>query len=110
MPNKRVILTVVALLVVINVTLGIRWFIVARSTPSSASCINNLRQIDSAKEQWALEKQSDTNAAPTWDEVQNYLRGNLVCPSGGTYVLERIGKPATCSLGGPSHTSPSDRK
>jgi len=48
----------------------------ARRTSHTNACINNLRQIDNAKEQWALEK-GKTVETPDATEIQPYLgRGN----------------------------------
>ena len=65
-------------------------------------CVNNLRQLESAKAQWALEnhKDGDASAVPTWQTVQPYLNGRLICPDGGTYALGRVGERPKCSLAG----------
>ena len=68
------------------------------------SCINNLRQIDAAKQQWALEKNKTAEAVPTVQDLLPYLKDRTfpVCPSGGTYTLNAVGNcrrvpfPATC--------------
>jgi hypothetical protein len=106
MSNQRAILTVVALMVLVNVILGIRWFVASRATPSSAPCVNNLRQIANAKEQWALEQKKTLDDVPGWSDVQSYLNKALICPAGGTYTLGRVGIPPNCSIGGVSHEHP----
>src|ERR1044071_7654212 len=54
---------------------------------SPPSCINNLRLIESAKEQWALENNKTNSDIPTWTNLTIYLgRGGtavLKCPLGG---------------------------
>ena len=82
---------------------GVPNFIRARATRAAAPCINNLRIIDAAKNEWALEIGKTTNNAPTWDDVRPYLPDSRshsipVCPDGGTYTLGRVGEPPTCSL------------
>jgi hypothetical protein len=62
--------------------------------------INNLRQVDVAKNQWALE----SNDVVTINDIRPYIeldaKGNLPkCPSGGIYTIGKIGEPRTCSLG-----------
>ena len=84
-------------------------FIRARSTSSQNVCLNNLRQIEGAKRQWALEYSKTTNAIPLWTDVQPYLgRGSQGpiprCPQGGTYILGRVGEVPRCSIGGPGHS------
>jgi len=69
-------------------------------------CINNLRQIDAAKNQWALENNKAAGAVPAAEDLLPYLQNGVfpVCPSGGTYTIGAIGVPPTCSV--PSHVLP----
>jgi chromosome segregation ATPase len=70
------------------------------------ACINNLRQIDAAKQQWALENDKTADAIPSAQDLLPYL-SNLVfpvCPSGGTYMINAVGVPPTCSV--PGHVLP----
>src|SRR5580692_2163497 len=48
-------------------------FIRARTTSQMNACINNLRQIDEAKQQWALEHRAVTTATPAATDLQPYL-------------------------------------
>jgi hypothetical protein len=70
------------------------------------ACINNLRQIDAAKQQWALENSKTDEAVPVALDLVPYLKGNVfpVCPSGGTYTINSVGVPPTCSI--PGHVLP----
>ena len=105
-----VVAAVVASLVVMSaVVLPI--FIRARSTSAQNACINNLGQIEGAKQQWALENKKIASDVPSWADVQAYLgrgtRGEIPkCPQGGTYILGRVGESPGCSIGGPSHSLP----
>ena len=75
-------------------------FVRARNKSQANTCINNLRQLDAAKQQWALEnKQSDTSV-PTASDVQVYLKNNLFphCPSQGTYSLNAANTDPTCTF------------
>jgi len=73
-------------------------------------CVNNLRQIQSAKEQWMLEWGKTTNDVPTWADLNPYMgrtgdaKSEIHCPAGGIYTLRSVGEKPTCSIGGPSHT------
>lgn len=73
----------------------------ARQTAQRNACINNLRQIDSAKDQWAIEEGKMTGDVVTEADILPYFRDNAlpVCPAGGAYELGVIGEPPTCSLG-----------
>jgi hypothetical protein len=66
------------------------------------ACINNLRQLDGAKQQWALENRKTETAVPTEPEIAVYLRSNTVpkCPAGGTYTLNSVKATPTCSIQG----------
>lgn len=48
-------------------------FLEARNTASRNACINNLRQIDNAKQQWALEELRAPNQTPREDELSPYI-------------------------------------
>src|ERR1700677_1325100 len=61
-------------------------FIRARTTSQQNACINNLRQIDGAKQQWALELKVSQTAVPVGTDLQPFLgrgvNGTLPsCPS-----------------------------
>jgi hypothetical protein len=88
------------------------------TSPKNA-CINNLRQIDGAKHQWALEHENEaaTNI-PTWKNVTPYLgrgvAGSLdfvYCPKDTTkqcsnsYVLGDIKTSPKCKIN-PDHILP----
>lgn len=76
-------------------------FVKARVTASKSACINNLRQIDGAKNSWALEHKL-TNGAPVLDAgINALLKGAAtpLCPAGGIYSFNPVGVSPTCSLG-----------
>lgn len=76
------------------------------SGPSASTiCINNLRQIDGAKQIWAITHHKSTNDIPTMKDLQPWLKRQLACPNGGTYTIGRVYDPPSCSLGG-THTLP----
>jgi hypothetical protein len=55
------------------------------------SCVNKLRQIDSAKQHWAEQNHKATNDVPTWEDLRSYVKSvPLVCPNGGTYTWEGL--------------------
>jgi hypothetical protein len=110
MPKKLVIVIAVAITASL-LAVVIPAFLRARAAPATHGCINNLLNIDVAKQQWALENHKTTNDAPTWNDIRPYLgRGTAgeipVCPNGATYILGRVGEPPKCSIGGPDHSLP----
>ena len=69
------------------------------------ACINNLRQIDAAKNEFALEKGKANGYVVTEDDIKPYIKldadGNLPkCPSGGKYTIGKVGEKPTCSTAG----------
>jgi len=65
-----------------------------------SACINNLRQLDSAKQQWALENRKTPEAIPTADDIAPYVKTLPRCPGGGTYTLNAVNAHPTCSIPG----------
>ena len=58
-------------------------FVKARTTAQMNACISNLRQIDGAIQQWALDTKQGDTAAVTPADILPYLKNSVVCPSGG---------------------------
>jgi prepilin-type N-terminal cleavage/methylation domain-containing protein len=80
-------------------------FVKARTTSQANACINNLRQLDGAKQQWALENKQASGASPVISDVQPYLgRGTTgtypTCPAGGTYAIGILSTSPNCTLSG----------
>jgi len=59
-------------------------FIRARTTSQKNACINNLRQIDGAVQQYALENKKAASDPVGEVDVTPYLKNSLACPAGGT--------------------------
>jgi hypothetical protein len=85
-----------------------------RTSPANA-CINNLRQIDAAANQFALENHLTNGDRINFpNDLTPYIKLNRYnkippCPSGGIYFVGRVGKIPTCSLGTtvtPAHVLP----
>jgi septal ring factor EnvC (AmiA/AmiB activator) len=70
------------------------------------ACILNLREVDAAKQEWALENNKAAGAVPAAQDLLPYLPDNLfpVCPAGGVYSINAVGVPPTCSV--PGHVLP----
>jgi len=76
-------------------------FVQARGTAQRNNCINNLRMLESGKEQWAMAERQADGVEPDAAGVMEYIRGGMVtCPDGGTYELNPIGTPPVCSVHG----------
>ena len=104
--------TVAGVLMIGLALIAIPNFIKARTTSSANACINNLRQIDAAANQFALER-GLTNGAHIHfpDDLTPYIKLNSAgkipgCPSGGRYIIWRVGQLPLCTLG---ETNPAHR-
>jgi prepilin-type N-terminal cleavage/methylation domain-containing protein len=79
-------------------------FVKARATSQMNACINNLRQIDAAAHQFALEKGKKTDDPITYpDDLTPYIKLNSAssippCPAQGTYADPTVGHNPTCTL------------
>jgi hypothetical protein len=73
----------------------------ARTHAQRNACIYNLRQIDAAKAQWALENRKKPGDPVVDEEVNAYLKNSQrpLCPAGGVYTYNPVGVNPTCSLG-----------
>lgn len=108
-------------LVEIMIVVGIVAVIMAIAIPNylktgrvsaKAICISNLKQIDGAIEQWALDQSVQAGALPTdaqESEIYAYIKdGRPRCPSNGAYTIYQVGvKPQVrCSREGEGHKLP----
>ena len=66
------------------------------------ACVNNLRQFDGAKQQWALENKQPADALVVPQQIARYLQNAAIptCPSGGAYILNNVQTRPTCSVPG----------
>ena len=70
-------------------------FIKARTTAQKNSCINNLRQVDGAIQQWALENKKGTGDLTNLPALSDFLKGGSVKPVvHEVYEANLIGSPA----------------
>jgi hypothetical protein len=112
MSRKTKIVIAVSVIACVLVVLAIPNFIHVPSRAQGNFCINNLRMIDSAKKQWALEN-NKTNGDVTWKDLRPYIgHGPELqmpeCPGGGVYIVGKLGELPKCSIGGPDHALPSN--
>jgi type II secretory pathway pseudopilin PulG len=84
-------------------------FVHARTSSEQNACINNLRQIDGAKQTWALDNQVSPTSTPVDTQIQTYLgrgsNGSLpFCPEDQqaqfdhSYSINNLQLPPTCKI------------
>jgi Zn-dependent protease with chaperone function len=78
-------------------------FVKARETAQASACVSNMRLIDAAKEQAALENEYAADADVPEENLSNYIErgfGSLVCTKGGRYTVNPVGQDPECSVHG----------
>lgn len=101
-------------LVEIMIVVTIIGLIVAIALPNFAKtrvrtrqkvCIENLSQIESAKQIWGVEHNKKDGDVPTEDDLigpTQYIKKSPSCPAAGVYDYQGIGILATCTIDGHS--------
>jgi prepilin-type N-terminal cleavage/methylation domain-containing protein len=104
--------TLVEIMIVVAIigllaAIAIPSFVHARAKSQATACINNLRQIEAAVQQVAIEQGKHVGDVVNYpSDVTPYIRMNANnqipgCPAGGIYSLQTVGTipQAICSLG-----------
>ena len=73
----------------------------ARKTAQVNACKANLRPIEFAIQQWALEKRKRDDSEVSLEDLESYMKDGIPrCPSGGEYTLTTVEEKPTCNVGG----------
>jgi prepilin-type N-terminal cleavage/methylation domain-containing protein len=126
--SRKAGFTLVEIMIVVAIigllaAIAIPNFVKARATSQQNACINNMRQLTAAVNEWALETGQQTGAsgaaggqATFQPDLSPYIQLNSnssipPCPAGGSYTVNNVGQlpQVTCSLsslGSQPHKSP----
>ncbi len=92
---------IVVLIIGVLLAIAVPNFVKARETSRTKACVANLKQIDAAKEQWAMNNNKNDGDASVDADVDAFIKGGAPsCPSGGTYTYQAVGTSPTCSQAG----------
>lgn len=97
---------IVIMIIAVLIAMAVPNFIRARETSRRKTCIGNMKQIDSAKELWAMDNRAEAGDPVLMGDIAGpgkYMKGPATgpsCPAGGVYTVNPIGTNPACSLSG----------
>jgi len=108
--NRKSGFTLVEIMIVVAIigllaAIAIPNFIRARTKSQENACINNLRQMDGAIQQWALETKAAADADVSTVNIEPFIKakagGGLPdCPATGVYAVTKVNASPTCTIAG----------
>lgn len=109
-PRKRkggftlIEIMIVVLIIAILLAVAIPNFMKARETSRAKACQSNLRQIETAKEQWAMDTKADAADVPVLADLVGgnaYIKSEPKCPSdpsNAEYNFNAVNTAPTCPV------------
>ncbi|MFQ3549509.1 MAG: prepilin-type N-terminal cleavage/methylation domain-containing protein [Armatimonadota bacterium] len=90
------VIMIISLLIAISIPSVMK----ARNNSQKKCCIKNLRQIQDAKYQMAMEKNISENIEISMDDLVPYLKNIPYCPAGGSYSSGNLNDAPDCNIEG----------
>ena len=77
-------------------------FVRARTRAQQSTCLANLKQIDGAKQVWAIDTGGDDSSTPSLanDLVPTYIKRTPLCPNDGAYTVGNVASEPSCNIHG----------
>ena len=100
--------TLVEIMIVVAIigllaAIAIPSFMKARTESQKSACLNNLRQIAGAKEQWGLETKAGSTDTPDMTALVGatlWIKTTPECPGGGAYTMGDLSTEPSCDVEG----------
>ena len=93
---------IVVLIIGILLAIAVPNFVKAREASRAKACVSNLKQIEAAKEQWAMDTKAAATASPALTDLVGataYIKATPLCPSSGAYTVGTMTADPSCSIG-----------
>jgi hypothetical protein len=96
--NSPGLLVIATLLICLVVAVVPAW-VWREERPAGNSIISNLRIIEGAKDQWAIECKKEPGSVPTLSDLAPYLKGGEIPQTGvkEKYSINPVGTPASAT-------------
>jgi prepilin-type N-terminal cleavage/methylation domain-containing protein len=105
-PTQRLGFTLVEMMIVIAIVgvlaaIAVPNYLRYSTESRKNTCINNLKQIHLAIQEWAIEQKKGPSSTVEFNDIRPFLKDSLSCPSGGraftdSYSISTVAAEAAC--------------